>query len=581
MPVSQIQSNYYRPESIEEVIALVREANRNGQQVRVCGAAHSQSWAIYTNSVLMQPNVTNLDPPPSTSKELNLVLDKINHVELYDVQHHLVRAGAGVHLGYDPSDVTQTSTLENSLLYLLWHQYQLTVSELGGITHQTLGGFLGTGSAGGSLKYSFHDNIVGIHFVDGEGELRYANRDKDADLFHAVLVSMGLLGVIVEVELQCEPAFNICGQEATVSYQQCAFDFFGESAEKPSLLDFFNDVDYGRINWWPQPGIERLVPWQAQRQAQVVGFTPRPYQEFTAYPQVAEPVISIIYAILGNLDNPIRLYEKVQAGDIAIHKVIENIHDYKQFGVFGDMFRQLVELLTLATSDAFNAFVIANRKTIKEQLPTILAQIVSVFQPLDSDRLGISAGNPQVFQDHAPWGLPMDNEASDEFLDIEFSELWFPVGRSAQVMQMLRDYFDSETDPNKKLDRTGLFMIEVYMAKASQAWLSMGYSDQQDEWRDGAVRFEPLWFVDFAENPAERFYPQFWNLFKESNIPYRLHWGKMLPLLNKRDGQDTMAYIRRQYPKLADFLALRERLDPQQIFVTDYWRDHLQIPAKG
>jgi hypothetical protein len=42
--------------------------------------------------------------------------------------------------------------------------------DLGGITHQTLGGFMACGSAGGSLEYSFQDALQSFTFVDGNGE---------------------------------------------------------------------------------------------------------------------------------------------------------------------------------------------------------------------------------------------------------------------------------------------------------------------------------------------------------------------------------------------------------------------------
>ncbi|MCE0558515.1 D-arabinono-1,4-lactone oxidase [Motilimonas sp. E26] len=581
MPLKPDQFGLYHPASNDDVIALVNFAREHKKSVRTCGAAHSQSWAIYTDAAMLQPNVTNQSPPEVNSNEINIILDQMMQVELINPSLNIVRAQAGVHLGYDPSDITGQSSEQNSLLYQLWHNYKLTVSELGGITHQTLGGFISTGSAGGSLKYSFQDNIVGIHFVDGHGRLQYASRYKNIDLFYAAMVSMGLLGVIVAVDLQCEPAFNICGQEATVSYDECQFDMFGESKDKPSLLDFFNSVDYGRVNWWPQPGVNRLLPWQAQRQQQVVGFSPRPYEEFTSYPEAAEPVISIIYAILGNLDSPIRLYEKVQTGIIALEKVINSITDYSQFGIFAPLFEKIIEALKDVSPLAFVALIEKERGWIKQNLPVILQQVINIFQSLDSNKLGKLKGTPQVFQDHAPLGLPMDNEASDELLDIEFSELWFPVGRTNEVMQVLRDYFDSAANDQEKLTRTGLFTIEVYMAKACQAWMGMGYSDQMDEWKEGAVRFEPLWFVDFDEDPALAFYPQFWQLFKDKGIPYRLHWGKMLPNLGQPGSHEWMDYVRQQYPKLADFLALRAELDPEQIFVSDYWRGHLKVERNG
>jgi hypothetical protein len=50
---------------------------------------------------------------------------------------------------------------------------------------------------------------------------------------------------------------------------------------------------------------------------------------------------------------------------------------------------------------------------------------------------------------------------------------------------------------------------------------------------------------------------------------FRLHWGKYLI--------PDPAYLRDLTPRWDDFMALRGRLDPDQLFVTDYWRKHLAI----
>ncbi|MGJ8691510.1 MAG: D-arabinono-1,4-lactone oxidase [Thalassotalea sp.] len=564
---------FYHPSNENELIKLVKKAKKENKNIRTCGAAHSQSWAIYTSDVTEEPNVTNREIPPVTD-DYNVILDQMMTVTLLDKTQRIVRAQAGVHLGYDPSDVTGMSTQKNSLLYQLWHNYDLTLSEVGGIIHQTLGGFMSTGSAGGSLKYSFQDNIIGIRFINGHGELVEAKRDdKQPELFFAVMVSMGLFGIVVSVDLQCEVAFNIFGQEATVEIEECAFDFFGEDNNRPSMLDFFKDIDYGRVNWWPQAGAQRILPWQAQRIKPVVGFTPSPYQEFTNFPDIAEPFINIIYVVLGNLDAPELIPEKIQTANIQLEKVINQYFGFEDLEpILGIIFDAI---LAEKWSEVI-ALIQLNVTVIKEQLPELMVCILNIFQPLDSKKKGMDKGNPQVFQDYAPWGLPMDNQASDELLDIEFTELWFPVSRTSEVVQVLRDYFNEEVE-QARLKRTGLFTIEVYMAKACEAWMAMGYSNGDDEWKDGAVRFEPLWFVDFFEDPQEVFYPQFWRLFRDKGIDFRLHWGKMLPNILQGDPEGWAQYMRKQYPKWDEFLSLRAKMDPQQIFVSEYWRKQLMI----
>src|SRR5262249_47727132 len=157
-----------------------------------------------------------------------------------------------------PSDPTGTATLETSLLWQLWNEKGWTFSNLGGITHQTVSGFTGSGSSGGSPRYSVNDNVWGIRVIDGTGQVHELTReDPDPDAFYAMAPSLGLLGVISTITFQCEDTFNIDGQEATTTVEECAVDLFGPGTEqRPSLEQFLRDTEYARLEWWPQRGAE-------------------------------------------------------------------------------------------------------------------------------------------------------------------------------------------------------------------------------------------------------------------------------------------------------------------------------------
>jgi hypothetical protein len=98
-------------------------------------------------------------------------LDKYAGWRVKDEERKLVEADAGVHLGADPSDPTGGATLEASLLHGLWKERGWTISDTGGITHQTVSGFTATGSSGGSLQFSVNDNLWGFRAIDGTGEV--------------------------------------------------------------------------------------------------------------------------------------------------------------------------------------------------------------------------------------------------------------------------------------------------------------------------------------------------------------------------------------------------------------------------
>jgi D-arabinono-1,4-lactone oxidase len=132
-------------------------------------------------------------------------LNKINYVNI-DKATKTCRVGAGCYLGKNPDD--PSSTWENSLLQQLYDA-GLGLTVLGGISHQSVAGFLLTGSAGGSLYHATSDMVIGFTFVDGQGNVRTCSETENPEWFAAMGVSMGLLGIVTEVQLQCVDNFNI------------------------------------------------------------------------------------------------------------------------------------------------------------------------------------------------------------------------------------------------------------------------------------------------------------------------------------------------------------------------------------
>jgi D-arabinono-1,4-lactone oxidase len=107
-------------------------------------------------------------------------------------------------------------------------------------------------------------------------------------------------------------------------------------------------------------------------------------------------------------------------------------------------------------------------------------------------------------------------------------------------------------------------------------WLNAAHTSGDDEWKDGVLRVDPYWFADNAENPAETFYARLWDLLRGNGIPFRLHWGKMQPVYEQGD-RSWVDFFRVQYARWDDFLRLRAERDPNNIFLTDYWRDRFGL----
>ena len=85
------------------------------------------------------------------------------------------------------------------------------------------------------------------------------------------------------------------------------------------------------------------------------------------------------------------------------------------------------------------------------------------------------------------------------------------------------------------------------------------------------LRVNVFWFHKWAGSPRDSRYPALWKLLQP--FGFRTHWGKHLP--GPSDG--WREYQRQHQVRLTDFLAVRAELDPRQLFVTRYWREHLGI----
>lgn len=568
---------FHHPASEQDLIDLVKIAYREGRQLRVRGAAHSPCDAVYTDPAGTRANRVDVQTPPP-GPNLNLMLDRYRGWRVRDEARKLVEADAGIHLGADPNDPTGTATLETSLLWQLATEKGWTLEDTGGITHQTVSGFTATGSSGGSLTYSANRNLWGFRILDGRGEVHEMTRDDaDSELFYAMCPNLGLLGVVSTIVFECVDAFDIVGEEATTKVETCPVDLFGTGAPgRPSLEASLRETDFARLEWWPQRGADRVLTWQARRIAGDPGFKPRPYTQFGDDPETEQRLFGILFTIIGNLGDLSRARAKLEDDFEQLEKVLALL-GRKDLGTLGEL---LGKALTAAAEFGVDAAITVLEPAaglIEHELPDFFPRLVDLFVPLDADKDGAEKGKPQSFQDWAWHGLPMDNQASDVLMPTEFTEAWVPLSRTRQAMALLHDYFAaSGEDDAEALRRTGTYAWELYAAMPERFWMNAAHSSGDDEWRDGALRIDPYWFAENAANPAETLFAGLWGLLREAEIPFRLHWGKLQPPVAA--GDRTWAdFFRAQYPRWDDFLSLRAERDPNNIFLTDYWRDRFGL----
>jgi len=601
----------YHPSTEAELASLVRHARDHGAQLRVMGSTHSVWRAIVTD---------RFSGASTPADEFTVVLDRYTRVfaaerDPQDPESRLVEVQAGCHIGLSPTRPVQARIVErpeasvvhgvspwhegswdSSLTSILHHRDRLALPDLGGISHQTIAGYISTGSSGGTVKWSLHDSIVRMRVIDSAGHVAELTRDgDDRDWFRAAGIGMGLCGVISTITFRCVPTFDIVGRES-VSATRLApdFDFYGDrpSSGLPSLEQFALDTDYARLMWWPQRQFDRLVVWQARR----APFDPqrplRPYREIAYFPVASQVAASIVYTVLGNLDQPGRAIAQVRRirrarADINwkqlrpwIRKMwsrpvdpahVSGVRSERHNAVaLGAAWLLIIQLLVTA-GDSIAADLIklqlfrALVKRLRAFVPRHIAAVLHPFVTTGKD------GTPaiQEFSDRGFMGLPLDNQMDDLLMPTWFTELWVPFtpgdGRVQATIARLRQCFDADGSAEGAYAATGAFAFELYVAKCDDTFFLSPANGSH------AFRVDVFWFGTNQGNPVSDFYRQFWDALEP--LGYRLHWGKFLPPPDDaRPDRLTM-----RYPQWQRWNAVRERVDPDGLFLTHYWREHLGL----
>ncbi len=544
----------YHPATEAEVIALIALSRENGTKHRARGSTHSVAWSIYTDPVAGTPPNRTLEqaPPPG---EINLAFDKMRSVDWVDEANGVVEVEPGINLGWDPQDPFGVSTLENSLLHQIFKR-GWAVDTLGGITHQTLAGFTATGSAGGSTRYGW-TNAIAFRVVDGTGNAEWI--DQSHPQFDAFGTSMGLLGVVTKIRMQLVPMYNIQGTEVTtpITGPEAPVDLFGPGgASQPGLRQYLEETPYTRIVWWPQQGAERIQTWKAKR-VPASNEDLVPYQQFTPDfgGQTLQFLGALIFVIVGNT-SPLRIIKLIWQ-KVGIY--LENLGFVLSQGNSSGLSRFLTFLLGCVLG--IIALAIGSVLAFFNGLMrNIFAKLLPVFQPMTKP------GEETTFSDWYWRSLCMDNTVSDGLLGTEFTEIWVPIQHAEAVMNLYQKLFEDSGDA-----ATGYFSTEVYGGPPSKGWMHPGYTDGSDAYKDGSVRLDVYWYRDNKgiPNADEAFFEQYWQVLRDNDIPFRLHWGKFVP---RFDFADWAAYYKASLPRFDDFMALRATRDPDGIFFTEYWR---------
>ena len=569
-PLRKDDKNYYHPSTEQEIIDMVKYANQNKLELRVRGSGHSFPRSIFTDKCTLDK--VDVDASAPEGNNINLMLDKYAKIESLTKESPFVRVQAGICLGYNPN--YSGSTSNNGLLDQLYN-HGWTFDDLGGVTRQTVSGFLSTGSSGGSTTYSIEKNVYALRIIDGTGQVYEVNRDEPRhhDMFRAALVSMGLLGVLSKVTFKCSPTFDIQGEQNSSSVENCKVDIFNDNPSditKTGLTTFLTSTTYARILWWPQASNisadsktnERLQVWQAHR----IKLGPNDeIKSFKLFHSLEEMMLySFLMTFMGNIEHmeEVRtiMDTKKSRFDSLLHEELSECHCLTKPAI-----EMITCLLNLINDLIFNLLT-----GIGDHIPReIRTDILPVISTVAMNILTRLNGKTEEFQDHAYLGLPMDNTADDILVPTMFTEIWVPLSCATKATNAINEYFNSSS--KDRYSRTGNNAWELYAAKPNNVWMSMSYSNGTDIWKDGAFRIDPYWFVDNSDCYIDLYRP-IWILLHEKKIPFRLHWGKVFPKIDDNEYDWRKIIVKDRYPRLAEFLDFRKKKDPNGIFLSTFWR---------
>ncbi|ASK66821.1 FAD-linked oxidoreductase [Brachybacterium avium] len=198
-----------RPTSQDAVAAAVQAARARGCTLRMIGGGHSFSALAATEGI-------------------TLSLDGYQGLVTADPVTGLVTLRGGTRLW---------------AVAELLAPYGLALSVMGDIDRQSIAGAIQTGTHGtGAAFTGFAGMVRGLRLVLADGSVVDTSPSQEPDLFEAARLGLGSIGVVLEVTLQCVPAYRLELIESTEPLEPTVGSFLAESSR----------ADHHEFFWFPR-----------------------------------------------------------------------------------------------------------------------------------------------------------------------------------------------------------------------------------------------------------------------------------------------------------------------------------------
>ncbi|KAG0305498.1 hypothetical protein BGZ97_001095 [Linnemannia gamsii] len=447
-----VPEQYYTPSTEEEIIKIIHLARISGKNVKAIGTGHSPSDLACTDGFMINT-------------------DKLNRLISVDETKMTITVQAGMKL---------------HKLHDLLELHDLAMSNLGSISDQSVAGIMSTATHGTGAEYpSMCASVLELTLITASGETISCSKTEKADIFNAAVCSLGALGIITRMTLQCEKAFRL------------------ENKQEPAKLDdvlnnldsIIHSAEHVRLWWYPHT--DNVVVWRANRTTKEISL-PAPSWRTSKW--------------------------------FSVH-----------------VYEALVYIC----------------RFIPRLIPTLSRFMFWATQSKPIERVDDSV---KVF--------------NFDCLFSQYVNEWsIPWSRTAEALRALDQFIESGTvtdnEDKKSTTATGTktaakkeaplkvhFPVEIRFVKKDDVWLSPAYG--VDSCYIGIIMYRPYG----KAVPYKRFWAGYEKIM--ASFAGRPHWAKAHSV--------SPEGLEESYPKMKEFSAIRQRLDPEGMFLNDYLRRHLVVP---
>lgn len=501
------------PRTLAELQTIVRDARAEGANVRVFGSSHSWAALVPTDGYIVDNRFIN-----STADRYNLHLEPAS-------EDGARKARATVPPGLLSSEMERW----------LWEMgYSLPASAFEDCF--TVGGMVSTATHGVGLDVpTLSDMVVGVTFVDGRGEVRRWTRETaTADELAAVQCGLGCLGLIHDITFEVEPRYEVLHVAHAYDYDSLFADTDEARAALRELHETHTSIEFF---WWPFAFAG--IPFLSR-----IGVNPKVFVLATRreIPAGARP------------RGALRRFVHLQLGDLCsmvfsslLFKALRRLPRWSWLFAW---FAGFTNLWVALRSGAFR------------------------MPQYDANHFVNAAGVEFLPCRASEWSVPFRPGAA-----LEEADGWERVRRSFAVLHdMVVEAFEAHpfTDPRASPVNIA---VEMRTLASSTALMSPGFRPEEER---AAYRYAAPELVTTADHPAWEAFVHRANL-RMLDAPEVLgdevlcHLAKpchAFPHPQYPIG-GTADYLRAQYNAAGTwhrFLAVREAVDPDGVFLNDYLR---------